>query len=66
MAVATMRRSAGSPWNSDKRELAMQMAGESGSSSAGRFRFADIQETEKQTAYGLAAEQKECMLVAIR
>jgi len=43
MAVATMRRSAGSPWNSDKRELAMQMAGESGSSSTGRFRFADIQ-----------------------
>ena len=42
-AVATMRRSAGSPWNSDKQELAMQMAGESGSSSTGRFRFADIQ-----------------------
>ena len=41
MAVATMIRSAGSPWNSDKRELAIQMAGESGSSSAGRLRFSE-------------------------
>jgi hypothetical protein len=30
------------------------------------MRFSEIQETEKQTAYGLAAEQKECMLVGIR
>ena len=61
-----MSRSDGSPWNSGKRELAIQMAGERGSSSTGRMRFSEIQETEKQTAYGLAAEQKECMLVGIR
>ncbi len=39
----TIRRVAGSPWNSDRRELAMQMAGEIGSSSTGRLRFTDIQ-----------------------
>ena len=42
-AVATMRRSAGSPRNSGKQELAMQMAGEMASSSTGRLRLVEIQ-----------------------
>lgn len=43
MAVATIRRSAGSPWNAGRRQLAMQIDGEIGSSSTGAVRFVEIQ-----------------------